>query len=95
MWPSAPSLDELPSIKRLVERGGVKLVRMEREPLFHFMVADERHVRLEAPHRPLKFEEDKPVAKIAFNTIRLGWKYARLFNRMWEVAVFRQGHRGP
>jgi len=69
---------------RQAEKEKLKIKRIRKLPS-HWLVVDDRHLRLERPHEPLKFgHRPEDFAYILKNFPRLGKECSQKFDEFWE-----------
>lgn len=80
--PPSKSLDGTPTIKKWAKEKLLQ-VRNGEQMLPHFIVVDDKHVRLETPHPS---ESPPRETKILLGTVKLAWKHGGIFEDHWNTA---------
>ena len=80
-------LSEAEPISWYENRAGIEIKRVQRLE-HHVMVVDNRHTRLERPHKPSSFGDSKgDVALIFKNFPKLGTTYNEEFDNLWTTPL--------
>jgi hypothetical protein len=77
---------DVPKLKELAEQGKIEMCKWYIEPPCHFMVCDHgKHLRLEGFH-PEEITEKGISARLIYNSVKLGWEYDKLFDKLWSLS---------